>query len=195
MSSPLYSNFTNVPSFQRIIEVCGRPVENMENQEVVDFIRQKSNENALSLLVIHFSDYDWYKSQRTSNPDPEDAAGSPRAIHVKGFRLAPLVYASTINRGPFRLQRLEEDSNQAARDAGLLEGDYLIEVCGKNVEQMEYAELVSLINEKQLDDDLHILVVDRDTLSYLSSNNRPIGSDLVMDVSASDADSITDRDG
>jgi hypothetical protein len=167
----------------------------MENQEVVDFIRQKSNENALSLLVIHFSDYDWYKSQRTSNPDPEDAAGSPRAIHVKGFRLAPLVYASTINRGPFRLQRLEEDSNQAARDAGLLEGDYLIEVCGKNVEQMEYAELVSLINEKQLDDDLHILVVDRDTLSYLSSNNRPIGSDLVMDVSASDADSITDRDG
>lgn len=157
--------------------MCGRPVENMSSPELVEFMEEKALEKDLSLLVINFRDYDWYMSKQNSDVE---TIPLPRLIHVKDFRLAPLIYSSTVNRGPFRVQKIEEDSEAAVR-TGLLEGDYLIEVSGKNVESMEYAELVSLINEKQLDDQLQVLVVDKDTLVYYNSKNIPVTGDLLKE--------------
>lgn len=145
----------------------------MSSSELIELMKEKALAKDLSLLVINFRDYDWYMSKQNS---VVETIPLPRLVHVKDFRLAPLIFSSTVNRGPFRVQNIEEDS---AAQAGLLEGDYLIEVSGNNVESMEYAELVSIINEKQLDDQLQVLVVDKDTLVYYNSKNIPVTGDLL----------------
>lgn len=66
-----------------------------------------------------------------------------------------------------------------ADNAGLKNDDYIIEISGQNVQNMQYSEVVEFIKAKKQEDDLQLLVADRQTLDWYKNKKLPIASQVV----------------
>lgn len=69
--------------------------------------------------------------------------------------------------------------NSPAAHAGLQNDDYIIEISGVNVENMQYSDVVDFIKQKKQEDDLQLLVADRQTLLWYKAKKLPIASQVV----------------
>lgn len=69
--------------------------------------------------------------------------------------------------------------NSPAAHADLQNDDYIIEISGQNVQNMQYADVVEYIKAKKQEDDLQLLVADRQTLDWYKSRKLPIASQSV----------------
>lgn len=69
--------------------------------------------------------------------------------------------------------------NSPAAHAGLQNDDYIIEISGQNVQNMQYSEVVEYIKAKKQEDDLQLLVADRLTLDWYKNKKLPIASQIV----------------
>ena len=109
---------------------------------------------------------------------PRDAP-VPRLCRVRAYeeQLGFTVAGSKSNKGVFKVN--DVTPNSPAAHSGLLNDDYIIEISGRNVEAMNYNEVVAYIKSKKADDDLQLLVADRSTLSWYKSKKIQISSQVV----------------
>ena len=77
------------------------------------------------------------------------------------------------------MQISDVSPNSPAAHAGLQNDDYIIEISGQNVQNMQYADVVEYIKAKKQEDDLQLLVADRQTLDWYRSRKLPIASQSV----------------
>lgn len=103
----------------------------------------------------------------------------PRLCRViaKDKQLGFTVMGSRANPGIFKINDIIPNS-PAAR-SGLQNDDLIIEISGINVELKDYAEVIELIKVKKAEDDLELLVADRETLNWHKSRHIPISSQLM----------------
>lgn len=109
---------------------------------------------------------------------PRDAP-IPRLCRLRALEesMGFTVSGSSAKRGEFRVN--EVAPNSPAAHSGLQNDDYLIEICGENVDSMSYEEVVSKIKMKKIDDDLQLLVADRATIDWYKARSIPMSSALV----------------
>lgn len=69
--------------------------------------------------------------------------------------------------------------NSPAAHSGLQNDDYIIEISGQNVQNMQYSEVVEFIKTKKQEDDLQLLVADRQTIDWYKNKKLPIASQVV----------------
>lgn len=109
---------------------------------------------------------------------PRDAP-IPRLCRVRAYEenLGFTVSGSKSAPGVFKVT--DVTPNSAAANSGLRNNDYIIEVSGVNVETIVYADLIAFIRKKKEDDDLQLLVSDRQTLEWYKKKKIPISSQVV----------------
>ena len=109
---------------------------------------------------------------------PADAP-IPRLCRVKAYEpnLGFIVLGSKQHEGTFKINEIVP--NSPAAHSGLQNQDIIIEVTGVNVLNMKYEEVVDLIKAKKNEDDLQLLVVDKQTLEWYKSKKIPISSQNV----------------
>lgn len=109
---------------------------------------------------------------------PRDAP-IPRLCRVRAYeeQLGFTVAGSKSSRGVFKVNDISP--NSPAAHSGLQNDDYIIEISGVSVEEMDYNDVVSFIREKKMDDDLQLLVADRLTLQWYKQKKIPISSQVV----------------
>ncbi|CAF0956513.1 unnamed protein product, partial [Brachionus calyciflorus] len=109
---------------------------------------------------------------------PRDAP-IPRLCRVRAYeeQLGFTVSGSKSSKGVFKVSDIA--ANSAAANSGLKNDDFIIEVSGVNVENLDYNDLVNYIKEKKKEDDLQLLVADRATLDWYKQKKIPISSQIV----------------
>ena len=89
-----------------------------------------------------------------------------------GFTVA----GSKSNPGVFKVNDVQAHS--PAANGGLQNNDFIVEISGHNVQQMNYQEVIGLIKAKKQEDDLQLLVADSSTMNWYKSKKIPISSSL-----------------
>lgn len=109
---------------------------------------------------------------------PSDAP-IPRLCRVRAYeqQLGFTIAGSKANKGVFKIS--DVSPNSPADHSGLKNEDYIIEISGQNVQSMQYAEVVELIKARKQEDDLQLLVADRQTLDWYKAKKLPIASQVV----------------
>jgi predicted metalloprotease with PDZ domain len=109
---------------------------------------------------------------------PSDAP-IPRLCRVRAYeeQLGFTVAGSKANRGVFKVNDIS--ANSPAAHAGLHNDDYIIEISGVNVESMSYQDVIALIKNKKQQDDLQLLVADRQTIQWYKNQKIPISSQVI----------------
>ncbi|XP_050778018.1 Na(+)/H(+) exchange regulatory cofactor NHE-RF4 isoform X3 [Gopherus flavomarginatus] len=181
----------------RLLAVNGEGVEGLCHQEVVDMIRAGSNQ--VTLLVIDLDGDKFYSSiglspllfsedghpssgthttpgSHPSMPQGNGAPdGTPRLCHLDigsegyGFQLQtvadkPGVFITQVAAG------------SSGKRAGLKEGDVIIEVNGRNVEQASYEEVLGRIKESG--QKLTLLVVEQEQLRSYGEMDLTVTADM-----------------
>jgi len=103
----------------------------------------------------------------------------PRLCRVRAYEqsLGFIVSGNKSAPGVFKVN--DVIANSPADHSGLQNDDFIIEVSGVNVQHMSYKEVVEFIKQKKQEDDLQILVADRQTIEWYKSRGIPISSQIV----------------
>lgn len=91
----------------------------------------------------------------------------------------------TTKKGIIRLNGILPGS--VAAESGLQENDFVIEICGKVINEMDAAEVVNLVEEQRKANDLNLLVVDRAALDWYEARKIPITSLMSLKKSTTEA--------
>lgn len=144
---------------------------------------QKEEMNSSKIQITNSEDLKSNSEEYTENDLasfklPRDAP-APRLCRVRVYEsdLGFDVLQSKKTPGLFKVGQIVP--NSAAYLSGLRDGDIIIEINGTNVQSMNDEELSKLMNSKKEKDDLQMLVVDQNTLSWYRDRDIPISSRLV----------------
>ncbi len=109
---------------------------------------------------------------------PRDAP-VPRLCRVRAYeeQLGFTVSSAKNNKGVFKVNDIM--ANSPAAHSGLLNDDYIIEISGRPVENMDYNEVVRFIKAKKTEDDLQLLVADKSTLNWYRGKKIQISSQII----------------
>lgn len=112
------------------------------------------------------------------SPIPRDAP-VPRLCRVRTYEpsLGFVVAGSKTRSGIYKITEITP--NSPAYNSGLRNNDYIIEVSGVTVDKLNYDQVINLIKLKKDEDDLQLLVADRDTLEYYRMRDASISSQIV----------------
>jgi C-terminal processing protease CtpA/Prc len=151
-----------------ILDVSGKSCMLLDYEEVTDWLRIQRVEGTLEMQVA--DPYTLYKLHACGyrNDLPLDM-NVPRLCRFDlvdpnqelGFNLVQV----KLRKYEFKIANVS--LNSVARLNGLVDGDYLIEISGKNILNWTNREIVSFIKEKKSENDLQILVTGRDTWSII----------------------------
>jgi C-terminal processing protease CtpA/Prc len=103
----------------------------------------------------------------------------PRLCILRAYEsnLGFLVLGSKTKLGVFKVGDIVP--NSSAYYSGLRNGDFIIEINGKNVQSMIYEDLISLIRSKKEEDNLQMLVADKNTLEWYKDRETTISRSMV----------------
>ncbi|XP_071994961.1 Na(+)/H(+) exchange regulatory cofactor NHE-RF3 [Engystomops pustulosus] len=161
----------------RVIKVNGEFVDDKEHPKVVEMIQASGQ--SVTLTVLDEESYLISKKNKANPPENKAPAGQvespkPRLCYVvkdKGsFGFSLKAVKGTIG---FYLDALT--AGGAALNAGVKQGDRIVEVNGKNVENSSYNELVKLVRDSG--DSVMFLLVDKETTDYFQQQKKKITAD------------------
>ena len=101
------------------------------------------------------------KHDKINDPFAKTSSARLCRINSSERHLGFFLQGSTSNIGVFRIADVANDS--PAYRSGLLNGEYLIEVCGVNVQSMDYTKVIELIKIGKQNGNLSLLVADKVT--------------------------------
>lgn len=142
-------------------------------QQVVERSSLSDINNALPATVTPLS-----TRSKSSFNIPHDAP-VPRLCRVRAYeeQLGFTVSGSKTNKGVFKVN--DVTPNSPAAHSGLINDDYIIEISGRPVENMDYNQVVEFIKQKKSEDDLQLLVADRPTLNWYKQKKIQISSQII----------------
>lgn len=152
--------------------------EQIQLQKMSESVRSSSSINSNNNQVQIQSSSPISRRSSSSFTLPRDAP-IPRLCRVRAYedQLGFTVAGSRASRGVFKVNDVAV--NSPAAHSGLQNDDFIIEISGLNVENMDYADVVNYIKQKKQEDDLQLLVVDRATLQWYKAKKIPISSQIV----------------
>jgi C-terminal processing protease CtpA/Prc len=161
----------------------------LQQAESPSLKRNQSEPPASNENIQHQSSYDNHPNNNlTITPISRRSSSSytlpnnapiPRLCRVRAYEqsLGFIVSGNKATPGIFKVNDVID--NSPADHSGLQNDDFIIEVSGVNVQHMSYKEVVEFIKQKKQDDDLQILVADRQTVEWYKSRGIPISSNVV----------------
>ena len=169
--------------------------KNSNNEDSTEYVNQKSilnetNDDAQNYENINVSlkkmEINSSKIQMNSSSTEEDHSVlysnsdefKPRLCKlISNEELGFYILGSRTRVGVFKVSEIVP--NSPAEYSGLKNGDFIIEVNNKSVNGMSYQELVSFIKAKKEENNLQILVADKNTMSWYKEKNIPISSSMI----------------
>ena len=189
---------------QRLVAVNGFYV-NKETDKVKGILEKISEAYSKGnyVKVLLFDSENWFKLKNNSNMNNRNSMGPGEAYYIVESRIT--MSSSKLRFFPIdepiptlcRIPFLEENmnfsvsglnnkgsdfkinyasSNSLVFNSGLQNDDYLSEICGENIKNMDYEELIKFIMLKKNEDDLQMLVANRVTIEWYKARTIPIFS-------------------
>uniref|UniRef100_A0A8C9QB23 PDZ domain-containing protein n=1 Tax=Spermophilus dauricus TaxID=99837 RepID=A0A8C9QB23_SPEDA len=181
-----------------VVAVNGESVENLDHDSVVEMIKKGGDQTSLLVVdketesiyrLAHFSPFFYYQSQEIPNGSIKEA---PASIPVPLEVSSPDTTEEVADHKP-KLCRLMKDENGydfhlnvqeggPAAEAGLEDGDIVIEVNGLNVLEEPYEKVVDRIQGSGKN--VTLLVCGKKAYAYFQANKVPVVSSMADPLAA-----------